>query len=158
MIQRIQTVYLTASVIACVLLFSFPMAKFNNDVQGTYILSVIGVKYLNMVDPPIFVNFWLTFPMLILAIASIIITGTAIFLYKKRRSQLLLVNISFLLNVILVGLVYLYYVGYIEKLSKVVPSYQFGIFLPLISMVLLVLANRTIRKDEALVKSTDRLR
>ncbi len=158
MIQRIQTVYLTASVIACVLLFSFPIAKFSNDVQGTYIISVIGIKYLNMVDPPIFVNFWLTFPMLILTIVSIIITGTAIFLYKKRRSQLILVNISFLLNVILVALVYLYYIGYIENLSKVVPSYQFGIFLPLISLVLLVLANRSIRKDEALVKSSDRLR
>jgi len=134
------------------------MAKFNNDVQGTYILSVIGIKYLNMVDPPIFVNFWLTFPMLIIAIASIIFTGTAILLYKKRRSQLILINISFLLNVILVALVYLYYIGYIENLSKVVPSYQFGIFLPIISLVLLVLANRSIRKDEALVKSADRLR
>lgn len=158
MIQRIQTVYLTASVIACVLLFSFPMAKFNNDVQGTYILSIIGIKYLNLVDPPIFVNFWVTFPMLILTIASIIITGIAIFLYKTRRSQLILVNISFLLTVILISLVYLYYIGYIEKLSKVIPSYQFGIFLPLISLVLLILANRSIRKDETLVKSADRLR
>jgi hypothetical protein len=158
MIQRIQTVYLTASVIACVLLFTFPMAKFNNDVQGIYILSAIGIKYLNMVDPPIFVNFWLTFPMLILSIASIILTAVAIPLYKKRKSQLILVNISFLLNIILIALVYLYYTGYVEKLSKVLPSYQFGIFLPIISMVMLVLANRAIRKDEALVKSVDRLR
>lgn len=158
MLQRIQTVYLTASVIACALLFSFPMAKFNNDVQGTYILSAIGIKYLNMVDPPMFVNFWLTFPMMILVFASIIFTGSAILLYNKRRSQLILVNISFLLNVILVALIYLYYTGYVEKLSKVLPSYQFGIFLPLISLVLLVLASRSIRKDEALVKSADRLR
>ena len=158
MLQRIQTVYLTASVIACALLFSFPMAKFVNDVQGTYVLTVMGVKYLNMTDPPIFVNFWSTFPMMILVIASVIMTASAIFLYNKRRTQLILVNISFLLNVILIALVYLYYVGYIEKLSKVVPSYQFGIFLPIISLVLLVLANRSIRKDEALVKSADRLR
>jgi hypothetical protein len=38
------------------------------------------------------------------------------------------------------------------------PSYQFGIFLPVISLLLLVLASRAIRKDEALVKSADRLR
>src|ERR1039457_6014647 len=98
MIQRIQTVYLTISVVACVLLFTFPMAKFISDVQGTYLLSVLGLKYLNMVDPPMFVNFRSTFPMLILNIASVIITVTAIMIYKKRRSQLLLVNISFLLN------------------------------------------------------------
>jgi hypothetical protein len=157
MLQRIQTVYLTASVILCVLLFSFPMAKFHND-TGIYILSAIGIKYVSIYDPTIFVNFWLTFPMLILTIASIIITGIAILLYKKRRNQLILVNISFLLNIIVIALVYLYYIGYIENLSKVVPSYRFGIFLPIISMVLLVLANRAIRKDEALVKSADRLR
>jgi hypothetical protein len=158
MIQRIQTVYLTASVIACALLFTFPMAKFNSDVQGTYVLSAIGIKYMNNVDPPIFVNFWSTFPMLILVFGSIISTGISILLYKKRRTQLILVNVAFLLDVILIGLVYLYYVGYLEKLSKVLPSYQFGIFLPIISLVLLVLANRAIRKDEALVKSADRLR
>ena len=157
MLQRIQTVYLTASVIACILLFSFPMAKFHND-TGTYILSAIGIKYKSIYDPAIFVNFWLTIPMLILTIASIIITGTAILLYKKRRSQLILVNISFLLNIIFIALVYLYYNGYVEKLSKVLPSYHFGMFLPLISLVLLVLANRAIRKDETLVKSADRLR
>jgi hypothetical protein len=158
MIQRIQTVYLTASVIACVLLFSFPMAKFINDVQGIYLLSVQGFKYLNTVDPPIFVNFWSTSPLLFLNIASVIITAAAILSYKKRRSQLLLVNIAFLLNIILIGLVYLVYVGYAEKLSKVPASYQFGIFLPLISLVMLVLANRAIRKDEAMVRSADRLR
>jgi len=133
------------------------MAKFHND-TGTYILSAIGIKYKSIYDPAIFVNFWLTIPMLILTIASIIITGTAILLYKKRRSQLILVNISFLLNIIFIALVYLYYNGYVEKLSKVLPSYHFGMFLPLISLVLLVLANRAIRKDETLVKSADRLR
>jgi hypothetical protein len=32
------------------------------------------------------------------------------------------------------------------------------LFLPVISIVLLVLANKAIKKDEALVKSVDRLR
>ena len=33
-----------------------------------------------------------------------------------------------------------------------------GLILPVISIVLLVLANKAIKKDEALVKSVDRLR
>jgi hypothetical protein len=33
-----------------------------------------------------------------------------------------------------------------------------GMFLPIISIVLLVMANKAIKKDEALVKSVDRLR
>ncbi len=156
MIQRIQTLYLTASVIACALLFIFPMAKFINAMQGTYLLTVTGIKY--MIDPPIFVHFMVTSPMLILNIASILLTAAAIFLFRKRGLQLILVNVSFLLNVVLIALVYLYYINYVEKLSKVTPAYQFGIFLPILSLILLVLASRAIRKDEALVKSADRLR
>jgi hypothetical protein len=33
-----------------------------------------------------------------------------------------------------------------------------GIFIPILSIVLLVLANKAIKKDEELVKSVDRLR
>ena len=33
-----------------------------------------------------------------------------------------------------------------------------GLFLPVVSVVLLVLANKAIKKDEALIKSIDRLR
>jgi hypothetical protein len=43
-------------------------------------------------------------------------------------------------------------------LFKTAPSYQFGIFFPLVSLVCIIMASRAIRKDEALVKSSDRLR
>jgi hypothetical protein len=36
--------------------------------------------------------------------------------------------------------------------------YQFGMYIPLISLIFLVLASRAIRKDEELIKSSDRLR
>ncbi len=158
MIQRIQTVYLTAVLVSCVLMFTFPFAKFISPDQGTYIMSVIGVKYLAMTNQSIFVNFWFTFPMLVIVIASAILTVISILLYQKRKMQVLLVNITFLLHAILIILVFLVYAGHFEKLSKVLPTYQFGIAFPLISLVLLVLASRSIRKDEALVKSADRLR
>ena len=48
----------------------------------------------------------------------------------------------------------------IQNLAQVTSkaSYQIGVYLPLVIMVLLVLANNSIRKDDKLVKSADRLR
>jgi hypothetical protein len=156
MIQRIQTLYLSIALIACISLFFFPITRYFNDVQGTYVFYITGVQY--MIDPPITVNFWLTFPLIIIVVSSAFLTLAAIFLYKKRGVQLWFVNIAFLLQVALIILVFLYYINHFETLFKTRPSYQFGIFVPLICLICIVMASRAIRKDEALVKSADRLR
>jgi len=156
MIQRIQTVYMSIVVIACISLLFFPFAKYIHDMQGTYIFYITGMKY--MIDPPITVNFWLTFPLLLILGASVILVLAAIFLYKKRAFQLWLVNIAFLLNIAFIILIFLYYINHFEKQFNTLPSYQIGIFIPLVSLVCLILASRAIRKDEAMVKSSDRLR
>jgi hypothetical protein len=156
MIQRIQTLYMSISVIACISLFFFPIARYFNDVQGTYVFFISGMRY--MIEPPITVNFWLTFPLILLVFCSVILVFSAIFLYKKRGLQLWFVNISFLIHVALILLIFLYYIGHFETIFNTKPSYQFGIFLPLVSLVCIILASRAIRKDEALVRSSDRLR
>ena len=156
MIQRIQTLYMSIVVVASMSLFYFPITKYLNDVRGTYVFFITGVKY--MIDPPITVNFWLTFPLLLLVVISLFLILAAIFLYKKRSLQLWFVNISFLLHVALIILVFFYYIGHFESMFNTNPSYQFGIFIPLVSLVCIILASRAIRKDEALVKSADRLR
>jgi hypothetical protein len=156
MIQRVQTLYLSIVVIACISLFFFPITKYFNDVQGTYVFFITGMKY--MIEPPITVNFWLTFPLLLLTVFSLILALSAIFLYKKRGVQLWFVNIAFLLHVALILLVFLYYINHFETLFKTKPSYQFGVFIPLVSLVCIIMASRAIRKDEALVKSSERLR
>ena len=156
MIQRIQTVYMSIIVIACISLFFFPITKYISDVRGTYIFFITGIKY--MTEPPITINFWQTFPLLLLVGSSLILIFAAIFLYKKRGLQLWFVNITFLLHIVLIILIFLYYINHFEKLFNTLPSYQFGIFIPLISLIGLILASRSIRKDEAMVKSSDRLR
>jgi hypothetical protein len=156
MIQRVQTLYLSIVVIACISLFFFPITKYFNDVQGTYVFFITGMRY--MIEPPITVNFWLTFPLLLFTVFSLILALSAIFLYKKRGVQLWFVNITFLLHVALIILIFLYYINHFETLFNTKPSYQFGVFIPLVSLVCIILASRAIRKDEALVKSSDRLR
>jgi len=158
MIQRIQSLYLVVVVATCILLFFFPMIEYVSP-GGTYKLFVTGMKSYS--DLPGNLFFLQTLPLLILTISSLILALITIFLFKKRRVQFLLVNINVFLNVLLIGLVFLLYSRLFETAfggGSILPTYLFGTYIPLISLVFLVLASRSIRKDEALVKSTDRLR
>ncbi len=95
-----------------------------------------------------------------LYLAFFIISGLlsliTIFLFKNRKLQFVLGRLNIILNFILLGfLVYLFLnlPGGVET-----PKKGIGMFLPIISIVFLVLANKAIKKDEDLVKSVDRLR
>jgi cytochrome c biogenesis factor len=156
MIQRIQTLYLFVVAVACTLLFFFPMIDYIDPGLGTYKLFATGMKSTGVMPGILF--FWETFPILILVIASLVLALITIFLYKRRIIQFQLVNINVLLNVLLVALVFLLYSRIFEKRLHIPSTYEFGMYIPLISLVFLVLASRAIRKDEALVKSSDRLR
>ena len=156
MIQRIQTLFLFVVVIACILLFFFPMIDYINNLKGTYRLFVTGLKYY--IDVPIILYFWETLPLLILVCSSLILAVITILLYKKRKVQLLLINCNILLNIVLVALVFLLYSRIFEQRLQTISTYSFGIYIPLISLVFLVLANRAVRKDMSVVKSADRLR
>ncbi|MEI6898849.1 MAG: DUF4293 domain-containing protein [Bacteroidota bacterium] len=155
MIQRVQTLYLFGTIVACIAMLFFPFAGYSNPDRGLYLLTANGIQYVN---EHVTVNFWLTFPILMINSLTIVLSALSIFMFKKRRIQLWFVNISFLLTVILIMLLFFYYTGYVEKLANAVTSYRLGIAFPLVSLVSLVMASRAIRKDEALVKSVDRLR
>jgi len=156
MIQRIQSLYLFVVAVACTLLFFFPMIDYIDPGKGTYKLFAIGMKSYS--DLPGLLFFWETLPLLVLVIVSLVMALITIFLYKKRRIQFQLVNINILLNVVLVALVFLLYSRIFENRLQIPSNYQFGMYIPLISLVFLVLASRSIRKDDSLVKSSDRLR
>jgi len=156
MIQRIQSLYLFVVAVSCTLLFFFPMINYIDPVQGTYKLFATGMKSYS--DLPGLLFFWETFPLFILVITSLILALITIFLYKRRKIQFLLVNINVLVNVLVVALVFLLYSRIFENRLHIPSTYEFGMYIPLISLVFLVLASRAIRKDEALVKSSDRLR
>jgi len=155
MIQRIQTLFLSVAIITCSLLFFFPIATYQHDLF-TYKLFATHLIYI---EEQTIINFWATSPMLFLFVGSMLLSITAIFTYKKRRLQLLFVNINILFTIILVALIFLFYSDhFFRQIVKVPPSYQFGGFIPLVSLVFLILAFRAIRKDEALLKSSERLR
>ena len=158
MIQRIQTVYLTLAFIAIALLFAFPLAHFFAE-NGAYIFSVTGLK--NMVpgeadafSPVIFL------PMIIVAVITGLLIVYSIFQYKNRSFQVKLTNAGVLACIVLIMGIFFLYIPMIEKKISIIPDYRkaFGIYLPLVALVFMVMANRAIKRDEKLVRSADRLR
>ena len=139
MIQRIQTLYMTLSAIATgALPFVFELWTLNTDNQATAVFLTSSAIYLSL--------FGLV---TLLAIISI-------FSFKKRQNQFVLNRLTMIFNFILLG----FFVYRSLNLSgeTLVSEKGIGMFLPAISIVLLVLANKAIKKDEDLVKSVDRLR
>ncbi len=136
MLQRIQSIYLFIAVIASgVLPLFLPLYTLDNGVTVSFMDNIAYV---------------------LLFIFSATLSIIGIFTYKKRKNQFVLGRLNIILNLILLGL----FVYHSLSLSgEGAPSEKgIGMFLPIFSIVFLVLANKAIKKDEDLVKSVDRLR
>jgi glucan phosphoethanolaminetransferase (alkaline phosphatase superfamily) len=158
MLQRIQTVYLLLASVACILLFFVPLANYYNQDLGNYKLYISSVKCMDP-DPKHIFGTWYTLPLLFLTVISIILDLSAIFFFRKRWLQMRFAAFSGLLMIVLVMVVFFFYATKISEITRIEPEYSlFGMMLPLASLVFVILANYAIRKDEALVKSADRLR
>jgi hypothetical protein len=139
MLQRIQTIYLIlAAVITGVLPFVFPLWK---EQIGTETLDFYFMKEISYV-----VLFALSTTLAVVSVIS----------FKKRQNQFVMGRLNIILNLILLGL----FVYRLLTLSgeTLVSEKGIGMFLPIVAIVFLVLANKAIKKDEDLVKSVDRLR
>jgi hypothetical protein len=87
---------------------------------------------------------------------STTLTLLSILSHKKRQQQFVMGRLNIILNLILLGLFVYRTLNASGEAS--VSEKGVGMFLPIISIVFLVLANKAIKKDEDLVKSVDRLR
>ncbi|MEI7724615.1 MAG: DUF4293 domain-containing protein [Bacteroidota bacterium] len=158
MLQRIQSVYLVIVAIACILLFFFPLANYYNELQGNYKFFIYGIRSMDP-EPKVLFGPYFTIPLIFLTVASFIFTVSAILLFKNRPLQIRLCAFNMITNIVLVMVIFFFYATRIKTLTMTEPEYNYtGMVLPLVSILFLILANQGIRKDEALVKSADRLR
>ncbi len=144
MIQRIQTIFLLlAAIVSGGLTNVFYLWNASYDSDFTAYESLFNKS---MLLKPIGVLFFI----------SAILSFITIFLFKNRKLQFVINRINILLNFLLLGFI----VYHVLNLSgeTTVSEKGIGSFLPIISVFLLVFANRYIKKDEDLVKSVDRLR
>ena len=137
MIQRIQTIYLIiAFLLVGVLPFVFPLWTLSNGKDYYFMQNQIYAILLGL---------------------STAITIYSIISFKKRQTQFVSNRLNIVLNLILLGL-FVYHSLNLSGGTPVVSEKGIGMFLPIVTIVLLVLANKGIKKDEDLVKSVDRLR
>lgn len=156
MLQRIQTVYLLLAGIAVLCMLGFPLAAYYITDTEYYVLSALGMESASGERIELSAN-WAFFSAIVVIAALIIYS---VFQYKKRNHQLKIIRGAYLLLAgLLVGMYFL-----IEKNAQAaeITAYElhYGIsyFLPIVTIIFLFLASRSIRKDEELVKSLDRLR
>lgn len=160
MLQRIQTIYLVLAATATGLALYFPFALYYSDNIEAFSYGAMGITDLadNLLIQP---GNW--FIQVIVLIASVLITLYAIFSFKHRKRQLRLGQFNYLLLVAVIMSVYFSVkslaqinpIGNVEDLKTI---YWIGFYLPVASLAFQFLANRGIKKDEALVKSVERLR
>ena len=137
MIQRIQTIYLLlAFVVTGILMFFFPLWTMSDNKEYFFMQSQVYTILLGL---------------------STSLTLLGVVSYKKRKNQFVIGRLNIILNLILLGL-FVYRSLNLSGETPAVSEKGIGMFLPAVAIVLLVLANKAIKKDEDLVKSVDRLR
>ena len=137
MLQRIQTIYLLLAFVATgVLPFFIPLWTMADGKEYVFMQNQVYVALLAL---------------------STTLTLVSIVSYKKRQNQFVMGRLNIILNLILLGL-FVYRSLNVSGETPAVSEKGIGMFLPIVAIVLLVLANKAIKKDEDLVKSVDRLR
>ena len=82
----------------------------------------------------------------------------SIFMFKNRKTQLLLNRFAFVANIIGLVLALVFFYTSSESLGNAEPEDGLGLYLPILFLIFSLLAMRYIRKDDNLVSSMDRLR
>jgi len=158
MIQRSQTIYLFLAAVAGLLTFFLSFAHFVDNGVKLSEYAVFGVfnvqsDLMEMAGP-------FLFPAWVFSILASIIPVGAILLFKNRPLQLKITRLALLTN--LSFIVYLFFAidAIHTELYGVAVGilYHAGFYMPVIAIPFLFLAIRGIKKDEALVKSLDRIR
>ena len=133
MLQRVQTLFLLAALALMILLLSLPLIRLNDQVS----------IYCHEMRP-----------LLMLSVVAILALSATVLLYKARMIQ---VRISIYNTIILLGLqVWIAYYFFFDRIYG--SNFSFTAVFPVIAAILTMLAIRYIGRDEAMIRSLNRLR
>lgn len=141
MIQRIQTVFLLLAAIAFASLFLLPFASSDSNTSALMADNVFDIND-NII-------------LLIMTGLGIAIALFSIFKFKNRRLQLRLGYLNIILSIFLVlvaGMLVMNDTSIGELTDEA------GIFSPFAALLFILLANYFIKKDDKIIRSSDRLR
>lgn len=146
MIQRIQSIFLLLASAAAFGLFGLPFAS---TAEGVSSSALFSDQLFSITDSP--------FLLALFCLAGGL-SLISIFLFRNRKTQLLVGRLAIVANLIGLVLAIILFIQDQQNLGSAEPSDGLGLYLPLLFLVFGLLAQRYILKDEKLVRSMDRLR
>lgn len=154
MIQRIQTIYLLLATISILFIFIIPIAEITSDNGNIYELKYRGIVAQEIKGE---IENTDAYPLAALCTIVFAIAVISIFKFKNRIKQIRLC----IFNILLLGgtgFMMWFYLNHFSKALNGTSQFKISIILPLISIILIYLAIRQIKKDEELIRSADRIR
>ena len=167
MLQRIQTVFMTIAALSMVAVLFFPIweksdQQFDSEERNYAIMNsfeLIWELRKTTTDEVDLLGTQSTLLLSIGAITAALVMFFSIMQYKKRMNQVKLNALFSLLTAATFVGMYVYISRANALFDKdVFGTFLVGFYLPIVAMLNNFMANRFIRKDEALVRSADRIR
>ena len=164
MSQRLQSIFFFLSAVLIALLFFMPLAEFDSELNNLFFyLSGLETKTPGAGVP--FSNLF-SVPVLVLGITAMLLSGylaMGLFRAVKLSQFVKLHKIARVDIIVIVAWVALVFAFYIPTIAKALAGfnnifYKPGVFLPLVSLILVIAAASGLRKDIKKVRSTDRIR
>ena len=155
MIQRIQSLYLLLTSVMAIIFLPGRFLRFFNNSGSEIVLNITGLWQLSAGKPNELVRTAWMVPALFVLIA--VLALTTIFLFRKRKLQL---KLSLALIVLSVAAITALIISVLKISSEfsVTLAPVAGTILPVLVLLFSILSYRSIRRDEDLVRSYDRLR
>lgn len=155
MIQRRQSLYLLIVVVLMTLTMTLPLGKFlAGDTE--LVFSALSIAETGVGE--VMGNL----PLAILGLLATLVPFITIFLFKRRMIQIRLCFSQFVLLIGIQGFIVWYLLHakslLLERFENITVAYGIPAIFPLLSLVFVWLALRGIMKDEALVRSMNRIR
>lgn len=147
MIQRIQSIYLLLAAILMAVTACSPLLVVN----ATQELTPMGITDAGVLIKP-------TWGIVATAGLSALLSFVAIFFFKKRKKQASIVNGTIFAILFFYATTLIYMLSYYDNFFSKDIAIAFGILLPVLAIVFLLLGKSKIKKDEKLVQSLNRIR
>jgi hypothetical protein len=156
--QRKQTIFLGITVL-CLLLMNFFPIWIAVDSETQKILTSFSYSMLNVGNNGELVASTF-YPYMLSAILAVAAATVAIIEIGKFNNRLLQLKLAALNSLLMAGTIgsSVYFATTLIKSNQVGGTYGPGLYLPAVAMISNMIANRFIRKDEKLVRDSDRIR
>ena len=149
MIQRIQSLWFLLASGAAVLMFFFPVIELTSE-NTLYVYNYESIS-IGGIDNLIQSSYIVAGLLGIIALLSFF----AVFLFKNRILQIRICTFLLLLILILVALITFFS---LSGKGNGPATVGLSAILPIVMFIFIMMARRAVKKDEALVKSVDRIR